>query len=1267
MDLSEYIELGEKYGLQGEKLLTFAREERDKEVSRREANAARDERQKQREEQLKLAEEATKQKQLELEIAECNKDRYSLSSDYDSQGFQSALPRMQAFNENSDDLDAYILRFERHATLSKWPKGAWAPALGNLLTGRALECYTRLPTSEAEHYDSLKHALLQHFALNAEGFRKRFREAKQKDGESFAQFAARVSGYAKSWVERSECSDSAEALLDLCVQEQLFASCTRELAIFIRERTPGSVQDFVKHAELYFEARGLSDQKSQAAFRANQPKGPRCHSCGRWGHIAPKCPTKGEVATKYPPKQPTSGKAKTGGSCLTGLCPDAPASEVESGKADAIRTAKLICGHELLVLNSGHELGPDNVPTCQGRVNGKRVTVLRDTGCNAIVVRRSLVGYSQMSGELQPCVLMDGTIRRFPLAFVDIHTPYLSGNVKALCMDNPVYDLIVGNVNGVQMPVGVEGRTEEASGSYGETASEVDMEMHGRGVDMETQTDAGSDGGAKGTGIVAERREETTDATHNTGIGASVETRGMRRRKEQPWRRLKMPDGIEIAATRDEMLREQEGDVTLEKVKRLAVSGENKIVGRVVRGPMTILRELWTEEIPEEEVKTTYQYVLDLRDRLQSTCEVARSVLEKSSLRYKKHFDVRARERRFEKGDKALLLLPTSSNKLEMQWQGPFEVVGRVARHNYKLRVKGKEKTYHANLMKKYQERAREESVREANHLRVIDEQGSEDEAVSIECPSVVQTEGVSDVHISDELSNAERKELVGLVKGFADVMTDVPGHTNLAQHTVQLKTEEPIRSRPFPVPQSMRETIQEEVNTMLDMKVIEPSMSPYAAPVVLVPKKDGKVRFCVDYRKLNSVTVIDNEPIPNVEEIMSEIGEAKYFSKIDLSKGYWQIPVDERDREKTAFVTPEGQYQFRVLPFGMVNAPAVFTRMMRKLLAGLPHVVHYIDDVLVYSKTWEEHVDDLRRVFQRLREAHLTARPSKCHLGCRSVEFLGHIVEGGRVKPTPEKLAKVKSMPRPTTKREVRSFLGLVGYYRKFIPNMAAIAAPLTDLTKKNQPEKVRWGEVQEHAFQTLQDRLCKYPILRLPNRDEEYVVRTDASDIGIGAVLMQKQDSDLFPVSYASRKLLDRERKYAIVERECLALAWAVKKFSYYLYGRKFTYQTDHYPLAYLSKAQHKNARVLRWALALQAYDYRVQVIKGSENDNFPRAITHQININRVINPSRTLPPILIAYNYLRISNYLPSRSIHQDNSTSGTLNPRPKTTTQRQFCLG
>ena len=384
----------------------------------------------------------------------------------------------------------------------------------------------------------------------------------------------------------------------------------------------------------------------------------------------------------------------------------------------------------------------------------------------------------------------------------------------------------------------------------------------------------------------------------------------------------------------------------------------------------------------------------------------------------------------------------------------------------------------------------------------------------------------------------------------------------------------------------------------MLDTGVIEHSTSPFASPVVIVRKKDGKNRFCVDYRKINANTVLDNEPIPNMEEIIAEVGGAKYFTKLDLSKGYWQIPVREEVREKTAFVTPDGQYQFRVLPFGMVNAPALFTRMMRSLLHGLPRVVHYIDDILIYSSSWDEHVDDVRRLMTRLREAHLTARPTKCHIACSSVEFLGHIVGKGEVKPTPEKIEKVMSASRPTTKKEVRSFLGLVGYYRKFISNMSSIAAPLTDLTKKDAPTKVIWKDVHEQAFHTLQSRLSNFPILRLPETDKEFVLRTDASDVGIGAVLMQAHEGILFPICFASRKLLSRERLYPIVERECLALSWAVKKFAYFLYGRRFTLQTDHFPLAYLSQARMKNSRVMRWALALQSHNFHVEVIKGSEN---------------------------------------------------------------------
>lgn len=626
--------------------------------------------------------------------------------------------------------------------------------------------------------------------------------------------------------------------------------------------------------------------------------------------------------------------------------------------------------------------------------------------------------------------------------------------------------------------------------------------------------------------------------------------------------------------------------------------------GRTVRGPMAVLKELWSEDVPEDEVKTTYQYVIDLQERLETTCDVARQELTKASAKYKKHFDVRAKERRFECGDRVLLLLPTSANKLLMQWRGPFEVVKKVAKNNYKLMVGEKEKTYHANLLKRYVRRENDKEDEadqqpvQCSAVQVVVEDDYDAGAADITFPSTKQTESVSDVKIGDDVDADKTKQVRELLTEFSDVLTDVPGKTDIISHSIQLTSKEHIRSRPYPVPQSLRDTIEDEVQTMLEMGVIEKSTSPYASPVVIVKKKDGKNRFCVDYRKINAVTVIDNEPIPNMDDLIANVGDAKVFTKIDLSKGYWQIPVIDEDREKTAFVTTSGQYQFRVLPFGMVNAPALFTRMMRSLLHGLPNVVHYIDDILIYSPTWDEHVDDVRRVLERIREAHLTARPTKCDVGCSKVEFLGHIVGQGEVIPLPDKIKKALTTTRPTTKKEVRSFLGLVGYYRKYIPHMSTIATPLTDLTRKNEPTKVNWKAEHEHAFSTLKDRLCNYPILRLPDATKEFVLRTDASDVGIGAVLMQSDEGKYFPICYASRKLLARERVYSVVERECLALAWAVKKFEYFLYGRRFTLQTDHFPLAYLSQARMKNPRVMRWALALQSHNFHVEVIPGSQN---------------------------------------------------------------------
>lgn len=351
-------------------------------------------------------------------------------------------------------------------------------------------------------------------------------------------------------------------------------------------------------------------------------------------------------------------------------------------------------------------------------------------------------------------------------------------------------------------------------------------------------------------------------------------------------------------------------------------------------------------------------------------------------------------------------------------------------------------------------------------------------------------------------------------------------------------------------------------------------------------------------FKKLNKITVFDAEPIGNPEEIFVKMAKGKYFTKIDLSKGYWQIKVKPSCQHLTAFITSEGLFSFKRMPFGLVNAGATFCRMMRLLLRGIRNTDNFVDDIIIHTETWNRHVEVLRQLLQRLRYAKLTIRPTKCTIAVSQVGFLGHIIGNGVVQPSPEKVISIQNCKRPNTKKQVRSFIGLVSYYRKFIPNCSTVAAPLTDLTKKGKPTRVRWDQEQENAFQTLIELLSKSPILCLPDFDKGFIVRTDASDIGIGAVLLQEHQNYKFPVCYASKKLLDRERAYSVIEKECLAVVWAVQKFQSYLYGTHFMLETDHEPLTYLNKAKCANARLMRWALALQPFKMSIQGIKGKDN---------------------------------------------------------------------
>jgi transposase InsO family protein len=625
------------------------------------------------------------------------------------------------------------------------------------------------------------------------------------------------------------------------------------------------------------------------------------------------------------------------------------------------------------------------------------------------------------------------------------------------------------------------------------------------------------------------------------------------------------------------------------------------LYGRTVRGPMQILRELWVNDSQTEEVRTTIEYVVDLRNRIEETCKLARENLARASVRQAEVFNRRAAPRTFEPGDKVLLLLPEERNKLQMRWQGPFEVLEKKGTCDYRISVNGKPRLYHANLLKKYVERKEPESEEKTIAVAVVEE-SEEDGPSDQELPVVPFQAGetADDIQFGPTLTDQQKTEALHVAYQFEEVLTDLPHRTHLAEFDLTLESAKPVRVKQYPLPYAKTFEVRKEVEAMKQMGVIEQAASPYNAPVVLVRKKDGNVRFCVDYRRLNDVTVFDAEPLPDVEQLFASLGKSQYFTKIDLSKGYWQIPISEACRPMTAFTTPAGQFQFTVMPFGLKNAVAVFSRMMRALLDPLNRrdVYNFMDDILVANEDWKTHLEALRVVFQRLKEANLSARPKKCFLGFEELSFLGHVVRKGELLPEEDKLEKIRDAVAPQSKKEVRAFLGMAGYYRKFVPNFSTIALPLSNLTKKFKPNTVVWTPDCERAFQTLKSRLVSRPVLRLPDLTQPFVLRTDASAEGLGAVLLQESDGVLHPVAYASRKLIEAEIRYSTIEKECLAVVWATQKFQAYLYGQQFVLETDHQPLSFLKRSKVVNSRLMRWSLLLQSYNFVVRVIPGSKN---------------------------------------------------------------------
>ena len=420
---------------------------------------------------------------------------------------------------------------------------------------------------------------------------------------------------------------------------------------------------------------------------------------------------------------------------------------------------------------------------------------------------------------------------------------------------------------------------------------------------------------------------------------------------------------------------------------------------------------------------------------------------------------------------------------------------------------------------------------------------------------------------------------------------------------TVKLKLiltdEEPVFETPRRLPKIECDEVQRQINNWLNDGIVRLSSSDFASPIVLVKKKNGETRICVDYRKLNRKIIKDRYPLPIIEDQLDKLCKAKVFTMIDLKNGFFHVPVEENSVKYTSFVTPFGQFEFLKTPFGICNSPAVFQRFVNNVFKELIQqgiFLTYMDDLAIPAANGEEAIERLKQVLAQAEKHGLLINWKKCQFLKTKMEYLGHEVENGMVNPSLKKIAAVTKFPRPTTQKQIQSFLGLTGYFRKFIENYSLIAKPLSDLLKGNQ--KFRFGPEQEVSFEMLKKKLSEEPVLQLYHYERETELHTDASCEGYGAVLLQKNDVDgrFHPIHYMSRKTSDAEKKYSSYELEVLAIIEALKKFRVYLLGLKFKIKTDCKAFAMTMNKKDLSTRVARWALLLEEFDYTIEHKPGN-----------------------------------------------------------------------
>lgn len=481
-------------------------------------------------------------------------------------------------------------------------------------------------------------------------------------------------------------------------------------------------------------------------------------------------------------------------------------------------------------------------------------------------------------------------------------------------------------------------------------------------------------------------------------------------------------------------------------------------------------------------------------------------------------------------------------------------------------------------------------------HIDCVKSQVTQVTPVKLEADEMCLPAQPEDKPLSPDIS----KLLKDYSEIFSSSSTDLNRITG-ASHVIRLHPDsQPIAQKPYRSSGADKQEIQTQVQSMLKTGLVRPSHSPWASPVTLADKKDGSRRFCVDYRKLNAMTVDEREPLPLIQDVLDQLGTSRIFTTLDLASGYWQVPLAPESIEKSAFVTPDGQYEWLVMPFGLKNAPPTFQRIIRRVLGDLigHGVLSYLDDVIIYSQDFSSHMSLLKEVFQKLSQAKVKLKMSKCHFAQPEVEYLGFVIGNGQAKPSPAKTQAVSQFTRPSNVKEIQRFLGLANYYRRLVPDFSKTAEPLTRLTRKDQP--FTWLSEQEEAFQSLKSSLTAHPVVALYQPDKPVILHTDASKIGIGAILMQPDDQGVkHVVAYYSRRLNPAEERYSASEQECLAVVESLEHFHVYVHGKHVEIQTDHSALQWLFSIKNPSSRLFRWSIRMSVYKYTIKHRAGSKNE--------------------------------------------------------------------